>query len=100
MYGNILAVLFNVLDVARARIAFRFMWGVGINDPWPVKNLYPVVHSGDPDWRPYYTVNLLNLPHHYHNGGIWPFIGASGCGSSSGWDSATSPTRNWSNWPS
>jgi len=20
-------------------------------------------------------VNLLNLPHHYHNGGIWPFIG-------------------------
>ena len=75
VYGNILAVLFNVLDVARARIAFRFMWGVGINDPWPVKNLYPVVHSGDPDWRPYYTVNLLNLPHHYHNGGIWPFIG-------------------------
>lgn len=35
-----------------------------------------MVHSGDPDWRPYYTVNLLNLPHHYHNGGIWPFIGA------------------------
>lgn len=75
VYGNVLAVLFNVLDVARARIAFRFMWGVGINDPWPVKNLYPVVHSGDPSWRPYYTVNLLNLPHHYHNGGIWPFIG-------------------------
>jgi glycogen debranching enzyme len=21
-------------------------------------------------------VNLLNLPHHYHNGGVWPFIGA------------------------
>lgn len=76
VYGNILASLFNVLDVARSRIAFRFMWGVGINDPWPVKNLYPVVHSGDPDWRSYYTVNLLNLPHHYHNGGIWPFIGA------------------------
>ncbi len=75
VYGNILAVLFNVLDVARAHIAFRFMWGVGINEPWPVKNVYPVVHSGDPDWRPYYTVNLLNLPHHYHNGGIWPFIG-------------------------
>lgn len=75
VYGNILAFLFNVLDEERANIAFRFMWGVGINDPWPVKNLYPVVHSGDPDWRSYYTVNLLNLPHHYHNGGIWPFIG-------------------------
>ncbi len=75
VYGNLLAYLVNLLDVERARIAFRFMWGVGVNDPWPVTNLYPVVQAGDPDWRTYYTVNLLNLPHHYHNGGIWPFIG-------------------------
>jgi len=74
-YANILAFLMNVLDVERARTAFRFMWGVGVNQPWPVANLYPVVQAGDPDWRAYYTVNLLNLPHHYHNGGIWPFIG-------------------------
>jgi sucrose-6F-phosphate phosphohydrolase len=73
--GNVLAFLTNVIDVERARTAFRFMWGVGVNQPWPVANLYPVVQSGDPDWRPYYTVNLLNLPHHYHNGGVWPFIG-------------------------
>lgn len=75
VYGNVLAYLMNVLDVERARIAFRFMWGVGVNAPWPVVNLYPVVQAGDPDWKPYYTVNLLNLPHHYHNGGVWPFIG-------------------------
>lgn len=74
-YGNILAFLMNVLDVDRARTAFRFMWGVGVNQPGPIANLYPVVQAGDPDWRAYYTVNLLNLPHHYHNGGIWPFIG-------------------------
>ncbi len=74
-YGNILAFLMNVLDVGRARTAFRFMWGVGVNQPWPVANLYPVVQAGDADWRSYYTVNLLNLPHHYHNGGLWPFIG-------------------------
>jgi sucrose-6F-phosphate phosphohydrolase len=73
--GNLLAFLTNVVDVERARTAFRFMWGVGVNHPWPVANLYPVVQAGDPDWRAYYTVNLLNLPHHYHNGGIWPFIG-------------------------
>lgn len=75
VYANILAFLMNVLDVDRARTAFRFMWGVGVNQPWPVTNLYPVVQAGDPDWRAYYTVNLLNLPHHYHNGGIWPFVG-------------------------
>lgn len=73
--GNVLAFLMHVLDVDRARQAFQFMWGVGVNQPWPVANLYPVVQAGDPDWRAYYTVNLLNLPHHYHNGGVWPFIG-------------------------
>lgn len=75
-YGNILAFLFNVLDTERAKIAFRFMWGVGVNEPHPVANLYPPVQAGDPEWQTYYTVNLLNLPNHYHNGGIWPFIGA------------------------
>ena len=73
--GNVQAFLANILDVERARTAFRFMWGVGVNDPFPVMNLYPPVQSGDRDWRAYYTVNLLNLPAHYHNGGIWPFIG-------------------------
>ncbi|MBI4860955.1 MAG: glycogen debranching protein, partial [Candidatus Riflebacteria bacterium] len=73
--GNILAAITGLLDVGRARTAFGFMWGVGVNDPCPVKNVYPPVQAGDPDWRSYYTVNLLNLPGHYHNGGIWPFIG-------------------------
>lgn len=75
VFANILAFLYNVLDIERARTAFRFMWGVGVSEPFPVANLYPAVQSGDPDWRSYYTVNLLNLPHHYHNGGIWPFVG-------------------------
>jgi sucrose-6F-phosphate phosphohydrolase len=73
--GNILAYLYDVTDAKQASQAFRFMWGVGINDPYPVTNLYPVVTAGDKDWRQYYTVNLLNLPNHYHNGGIWPFVG-------------------------
>lgn len=76
VYGNVLAFLFDVLGTDQAQKAFRFMWGVGVNDPFPVRNLYPVVQAGDPDWKPYYTVNLLNLPNHYHNGGIWPFVGA------------------------
>ncbi|MFP4179071.1 MAG: HAD-IIB family hydrolase [Spirochaetaceae bacterium] len=76
VYGNLLAALFNVLSLDRARTAFQFMLGVGVNEPGPVVNLYPPVGAGDPSWRTYYTVNLLNLPHHYHNGGIWPFIGA------------------------
>jgi sucrose-6F-phosphate phosphohydrolase len=75
VWGNILAFLFNIIDIDRARIAFEFMWGVGVNQPFPVRNLYPPVLTGDPEWRPYFTVNLLNLPGHYHNGGVWPHIG-------------------------
>ena len=75
VYANLLAFIMNLVDEARAAMTFRFMWGSGVNEPWPVKNLYPPVHAGDPEWREYFTVNLLNLPNHYHNGGIWPFIG-------------------------
>lgn len=75
-FANALAFLYDVIDRRHAAQSFRFMWGVGVNDPYPVANLYPVVTAGDKEWRDYYTVNLLNLPDHYHNGGIWPFIGA------------------------
>ncbi len=75
VYGNLLAGMTNLIDRPRALMMFRFLWGVGVNDPGPVKNLYPAVQAGDPEWRNYFTVNLLNLPNHYHNGGIWPFIG-------------------------
>jgi glycogen debranching enzyme len=75
VYGNLLAYLTNLLDRDRATMTFRFLWGVGVNDPWPVKCLYPPVQAGDHEWRNYFTVNVLNLPNHYHNGGIWPFIG-------------------------
>lgn len=75
VYGNLLAYLTNLVDHDKATMTFRFLWGVGANEPGPVKNSYPVVHPGDPEWRDYFKVNLLNLPNHYHNGGIWPFIG-------------------------
>jgi glycogen debranching enzyme len=75
VYGNILAFLTNLIDKERAMMTFRFLWGVGVNDPGPVHNVYPPIQAGDPEWRDYFTVNLLNLPSHYHNGGIWPFIG-------------------------
>jgi sucrose-6F-phosphate phosphohydrolase len=75
VFGNVLAFLFHVVDVDRARRTFQFLWGVGASEPFPVACLYPPVNAGDPDWKPYYTTNLLNLPGHYHNGGIWPMVG-------------------------
>jgi len=75
VYANLLAYLFDVVDRERAMMTFRFLWGVGVNEPGPARNLYPPVQAGDQEWRDYFVVNLLNLPNHYHNGGVWPFIG-------------------------
>jgi glycogen debranching enzyme len=75
VYANILAYLTGMVDHEHAMMTFRFLWGAGVNEPGPVRNLYPPVQTGDPEWRDYFAVNMLNLPDHYHNGGIWPFIG-------------------------
>jgi hypothetical protein len=75
VYANLLATLTGVLDQDKSQRLFRYLWGVGINTPLPVKCLYPAIVSGADDWKDYFLVNFLNLPGHYHNGGIWPFIG-------------------------
>lgn len=73
--GNLLAILFGVADQTRADLILDYIHGVGLNQPYPVRALYPPVQPGEKDWRDYYRVRNLNLPHHYHNGGAWPFIG-------------------------
>jgi sucrose-6F-phosphate phosphohydrolase len=75
VYANLLSALVGLLDQPKQEQLFHFLWGVGINTPCPVKVLYPVVQSGASDWKDYFITNFLNLPDHYHNGGIWPFVG-------------------------
>jgi hypothetical protein len=73
--GNLLAILFGVADAVQAGKILDYIHGCGLDDPFPVRAVYPVLQPGDQDWRDYYRVRNLNLPHHYHNGGAWPFIG-------------------------
>jgi hypothetical protein len=73
--GNLLAILFGVANAAQAGKILDYIHGCGLNEPYPVQAVYPVLQPGDKDWRDYYRVRNLNLPHHYHNGGAWPFIG-------------------------
>lgn len=75
VYANLLAALVGLLDDKQQEQLLTFLWGVGVNSPYPVKCLYPAVQSGASDWKDYFITNFLNLPDHYHNGGIWPFIG-------------------------
>jgi glycogen debranching enzyme len=73
--GNLLAILFGIADRLKANKILDYIEGCGLNDPFPVRALYPPVQPGERDWREYYRVRNLNQPHHYHNGGAWPFIG-------------------------
>jgi glycogen debranching enzyme len=73
--GNLLAILFGVADQTKANKILNYIQGCGLNDPFPVRALYPPIQPGEKDWREYYRVRNLNQPNHYHNGGTWPFIG-------------------------
>jgi sucrose-6-phosphatase len=75
IYANLMAGLVGLLDETQMEQVFQFLWGVGSNSPYPIKCLYPPIFSGASDWKDYFVTNFLNLPNHYHNGGIWPFIG-------------------------
>ena len=70
--GNLLAILSGIADEGQSQVILDFIERHEL-DAWPVRSLTPVVRPGDTDWRDYY--GSLNLPHQYHNGGVWPFIG-------------------------
>lgn len=73
--GNLLAILTGVADYHRSEHILRYMRQVGMAEPYPTKAIYPPIFPGQSHWRDYYRSRNLNLPHQYHNGGIWPFIG-------------------------
>ncbi len=75
VFGNLLAILFDVANPAQEKRILDYLYQVGIAEPYPVRVLHPVIHPGNKDWREYYRNNNLNLPEQYHNGGIWPFVG-------------------------
>jgi glycogen debranching enzyme len=73
--GNLLAILCGLADAERSQQILRYMAQVGTARPFPTKAIYPPIQPGHKDWREYYRSRNLNLPHQYHNGGIWPFVG-------------------------
>ncbi len=75
VFGNLLAILFDVANPAQEQRIMTYLRQVGIADPYPVRVLHPVIYPGSKEWREYYRNNNLNLPNQYHNGGIWPFVG-------------------------
>jgi GH15 family glucan-1,4-alpha-glucosidase len=73
--GNVLAIVTGVADGHRAEHILQYMQQVGMAEPYPTKAIHPPIYPAEPSWREYYRSRNLNLPHQYHNGGIWPMVG-------------------------
>ena len=72
--GNLLAILSGIAGISGGATSFWISLSVIRSTLWPLPEPDPCGASrGAADWRDYY--GTLNLPHHYHNGGAWPFIG-------------------------
>ena len=79
LLGNSLAILTGLADPLRARamvawieaqcVDLRARGDLGLDLP---PCFFPFVLPSEPDWQPRYQ--LYNLPGHYHNGGVWPFV--------------------------
>ena len=76
VFGNLLAVLFGLADGAMARRILRSLERAGVHDPYPVRVVCDPILESDRLWRPYMGRHRQNLAWQYHNGGIWPFVGA------------------------
>lgn len=74
-FGNLTAIFFGMASEAQTDRIFDYITRAGVDQPWPIKAINPVINPGEKDWREYYRLRNLNLPHQYHNGGAWPFIG-------------------------
>lgn len=74
-FGNLLAILLGIADTQRAGRILDYIHASGAESPYPAKAFFPPIFPGDKEWREYYRSRNLNLPHQYHNGGIWPFLG-------------------------
>ena len=82
VFANLLAILYDVADSQRKEAILEYLAEKKVSSPYPVK-CWPEPETPDVnEWgmfktraERYQESQWHNPPHHYHNGGIWPFIG-------------------------
>jgi glycogen debranching enzyme len=74
--GNLLAIIFSLADDDQANKILKYIEKNNIQKLFPMRSINPPIKKGDKDWQDYYNDCDARTPHHYLNGGIWPFIGS------------------------
>ena len=73
--GNLLAIVFDLADKEKAEKILNYIEKKKINQPYPVRSIYPVIKPGSKYWQDYFLDCLAGKPNNYANGGVWGFIG-------------------------
>jgi len=76
VFGNLLAILYGLAGDSTAHQIVKTLLTSRVADPYPVRIVTQPLTADDALWRQYMGRHRQNLPHQYHNGGIWPFVGA------------------------
>jgi hypothetical protein len=76
VFGNVLAVLCGLADARAARRTLGALDRARVGEPYPVRAVCRPIPPGSFLWRAYMSRHGQNLAWQYHNGGIWPFVGA------------------------
>lgn len=73
--GNLLAIVFGLAEDWQAEEILCYIKQNKINQPFPIKCLYPPIKKGSKNWYDYFYDCGADKPYYYLNGGIWPYIG-------------------------
>jgi glycogen debranching enzyme len=76
VFGNVLAILAGLADEAATHRIIHAIIRARANDPYPVRVVCAPILEKSVFWRPYMSRHRQNFAWQYHNGGIWPFVGA------------------------
>lgn len=73
--GNLLAIIFDLADKDKSEKILSYIEKNKINEPYPVRVIYPPIEEGNKYWQDYYKDCEAGIPNHYSNGGIWGYVG-------------------------
>ena len=73
--GNLLAIIFELATREHALKILEYIKKKKINEPYPVKAIFPPIRPGDKEWKDYFLDCDAGQPYHYLNAGVWPYIG-------------------------
>lgn len=76
VFTHMLMILSGVTSARFNKSLVRFLVENKANKPYPVRSILFPIEADSKLWRDYMLRHNLNQAGQYHNGGVWPFLGA------------------------